>query len=157
MSQAEQFRKRCLSPFFRLFLLMRLPLAYLVGVKVKSFDSKEVRTTVKLNWLTKNPFKSLYFAVLQMAAELSTGLHLFQYLNKETQFSMLLVSVRSTFTKKAVGKIEFVCQEGIDAQEMVSKLMKTNEGITKIFKVIALNALQQEVATFEFEWSCKKR
>lgn len=157
MSQAEQFRKRCLSPFFSLFLFIRLPLAYFAGIKVKSFDNKEVRTTVKLNWLTKNPFKSLYFVVLQMAAELSTGLHLFQYLNKETQFSMLLVSVHSNFTKKAIGKIEFVCREGIAAQEMIRKVRESNEGETCIFEVTAYNSLQQEVATFEFEWSCKKR
>lgn len=157
MKTAEEFRKKALSPFFNLFLIQKLPLAFIAGVRLQLFNNELCSTSIKFRWINKNPFSSLYFAALQMAAELSTGLLLFQYLNKKQSFSMLLVSVKSTFTKKAVGKISFTCNQGQEVEKFVNSIMRSESGKTILLSVLAKNETSEEVAHFEFEWACKKR
>ncbi|MFN3640594.1 MAG: DUF4442 domain-containing protein, partial [Flavobacterium sp.] len=55
------------------FLFIKLPSAFWCGVRVKRISEKECVVTVKHRWFNQNPFKSMYFAVQAMAAELSTG------------------------------------------------------------------------------------
>ena len=59
---------------FRLFLLKNLPAAYFSGLKILSADSDRTVVSVPYRWLTRNPFRSIYFASLSMAAEMSTGI-----------------------------------------------------------------------------------
>ena len=62
------------SFLLRLSFLGSLPAAFFAGLKVKEITDEKVITVVKYSWFTKNPFRSIYFACLAMAAELSTGL-----------------------------------------------------------------------------------
>lgn len=55
------------------FIFFKLPSAFWCGVRAKSLDSDQCTVTVKHQWFNQNPFKSMYFAVQAMAAELSTG------------------------------------------------------------------------------------
>lgn len=152
----QAFRKKVNSSLFKLFLLQQLPMAFLAGVKIETFTAEHCTTSIRFKWLNKNPFRSLYFAVLEMAAELSTGLQLFQYINSENKFSMLLVANQAQYHKKAIGKIRFVCEEGSRVNEFVEQMMQSDEG-----SVIELNvkAYSQEelVAEFSYTWSCKKK
>ena len=56
-----------------LFLLFKLPSAFLTGVRTKSIDAQKCVVVVKHRWINQNPFKSMFWAVQGMAAELSTG------------------------------------------------------------------------------------
>ena len=58
---------------FNTFLMMKLPSAYLCGVRLKSVNNETCVTTVKYKWINQNPFNSMFWAVQGMAAELSTG------------------------------------------------------------------------------------
>ncbi len=55
------------------FLMLKLPSAWLCGVRVKAISDTNCSVGVKHKWINQNPFKSMYFAVQAMAAELSTG------------------------------------------------------------------------------------
>ena len=51
---------------------------------------KEATVLMKYKWLNTNPFRSVYFACLQMAAEFSTGIICMAYLkgtNKKNEHS----------------------------------------------------------------------
>ena len=50
--------------FFKLFLILKLPLAFLAGVKLKFLNDTQSTVQIKYNYLNKNPFKSIYFAAL---------------------------------------------------------------------------------------------
>lgn len=50
--------------FFKLFLILKLPLAFLAGVKLKFLNETQSTVQLKYNCLNKNPFKSIYFAAL---------------------------------------------------------------------------------------------
>src|SRR4051812_44984537 len=70
----KKFCDNLKNPFlFKLFLLAKLPLGFFSGMKVKEIDTHHCVATVPYGWMTRNPFKSTYFAALSMAAELSTG------------------------------------------------------------------------------------
>jgi hypothetical protein len=157
VTEAQKFRKKSLSPYFKLFLLAKLPLAFIAGIKMDQFNESICSTALTFRWINQNPFKSMYFAAMQMAAELCTGLLLFQHLNSKAKFSMLLVSVKSNFTQKAIGKIRFMCEEGDDAAVFINEVLNNAEGVSKVFKVNATNSKNEEVANFEFTWSCKKK
>ena len=95
---------------YNFFLFFNLPSAYWSGVRVKSIDDKTCLVKVRHNWFNKNPYKSIFWAVQGMSAELSTGLLLNQEIrNRKIKVSMLVISNSSKFFKKAVGKIIFKC------------------------------------------------
>ena len=69
--------------------------------------------SVKQKWFNKNPFRSIYFAILSMAAEMSTGvLCMGNIYKRKPAVSMLVVEQRGVFHKKATGKILFTCTDG---------------------------------------------
>ena len=68
------FQKTIKNPFlFRLYLLTRLPSAFFAGLKISDLEADTCTVTVRYKWFTRNPFRSIYFACLAMAAEMSTG------------------------------------------------------------------------------------
>ena len=107
--------------FFKLFLIFKLPLAFVAGVKLKSLNDTDSTVQLKYGYLNKNPFKSIYFAALSMAGELASGMLAasFTYKNKPV-ISMLVVGVNVEFSKKAVGLINFTCNQGKEIETIGS-------------------------------------
>ena len=69
--------------------------------RVKEISSKYCSTKVNLNWINKNPFKSIFWAIQGMAAELSTGVLIMQASKSfKCDISMLVINNKATFTKK---------------------------------------------------------
>ena len=142
---------------YNLFLLTKLPSAWFSGVRVRSIEEDKCIVDVKLKWFNQNPFKSMFWAVQGMAAELSTGIPIIHEVNnRKIKVSMLVTSNSSKFHKKAVGKITFTCSEG----EIAKQLIKST--INNITSRAWLKAKGHDeegdlVSGFEFEWSCKKR
>lgn len=138
------------------YLMLNLPSAWLCGVRVKEIDEESCTVEVKHSWINKNPFNSLYFAVQAMAAELSTGALVMQGVqNTPRKISMLVASNKSTFLKKATGKIKFTCYGGHLVPGMIDKAIETGEGQTFWMKSTAMNETGEQVAVFEFEWTIK--
>tara|TARA_R110002072_G_scaffold263061_1_gene421916 strand:- start:773 stop:1222 length:450 start_codon:yes stop_codon:yes gene_type:complete len=138
------------------FNMFKLPSAYLCGVRAKYIDSEKCIVTVKHKWINQNPFKSMYWVVQGMAAELSTGALLVAKTNESDKaISMLVASNNSTFTKKATGKITFICNEGKVIDKAIKKAIETGEGQTFWMQSIGTNEEGIEVSTFNFEWSVK--
>ncbi|HUH52059.1 MAG TPA: DUF4442 domain-containing protein [Flavobacterium sp.] len=140
------------------FLIFKLPSAYLSGVRVKSITDKQCLVSVKHRWINQNPFKSMYFAVQAMAAELSTGALVMAHIQKsQTKISMLVFSNKSSFTKKATGRINFSCDDGDKIALAIQKAIETKEGQTCWMKAIGVNQNGEQVSVFEFEWTIKVR
>ncbi len=52
------------------FTFFKLPSVYWLGIRVKSISEDTCTVKVKHRWINQNPFKSLFWAVQGMAAEL---------------------------------------------------------------------------------------
>ncbi len=71
--QFPAFKKIITHPVrFAFFKLIKLPAAFIAGLRVGYIDEKQTVILVKHGWLNQNPFKSMYFAVQAMAAEMYT-------------------------------------------------------------------------------------
>ncbi|SDR89410.1 DUF4442 domain-containing protein [Gramella sp. MAR_2010_147] len=138
------------------FLMLKLPSAWLCGVRVKHIDQTECVVSVTHRWINQNPFNSMYWAVQGMAAELSTGALVMDKIQESNQkISMLVAKNNATFSKKAKGKIRFSCYDGDKVNDALQKTIETGEGQTFWMKAIGLNEEGVEVSVFEFEWTVK--
>lgn len=138
------------------FLMFKVPAAFLCGVRMKEIDDTNARVGVTFKWINKNPFKSMYFAVQSMAAELTTGALLLKKLSeKEEKISMLVTGHSGKFHKKAIGKIVFECNNGSSIDDVLNEAIRTGEGQTIVLKSKGTDAQGDLVATYEFEWSIK--
>lgn len=138
------------------FLMFKLPSAFLCGVRLKDLTNDKAVVTVTHKWINQNPFKSMYFAVQSMAAELSTGALVIKRIQEcGSPISMLVTNHQGRFTKKAVGKIRFVCEDGNLINEVIEQAIKINEGQTVIMKSVGIDESGEQVSVYEFEWSLK--
>ena len=111
------------------FLLFKLPSAYFSGIRVTSINDKEAMASVKHQWINQNPFKSLYWATQGMASELVTGILVMKQIDKSGEkISMLVTKQNGSFTKKATGKITFICSDGDIIKKAIDKTIATGEG-----------------------------
>lgn len=141
---------------FNKFIWVKLPIAKIAGVKLHYYDEIKSQTQVKLGWLNQNPFKSMFWAVQGMAAELSTGVLCISKIQKSGyKISMLVVGLEAKFTKKAVGKITFNCNQGRELDEVLKKAIETGKGQTLQMKSIGLDEKGKQVSEFVFNWSFK--
>ncbi len=143
---------------FNTFLFFKLPSAFWCGVRVKLINKKQCVVSVKHRWVNQNPFNSMYFAVQAMAAELSTGaLVIDQIKQSNEKISMLVANNKSNFSKKATGRINFVCNDGHLIEEAIKKTIATGEGQTFWMKSVGTNHEGVQVSEMDFEWSIKRK
>ena len=138
------------------FLLFKLPSAYLTGVRLASIKDNSCTVKVKYKWINQNPFKSMFWAVQGMAAELSTGILVMKSIaSSGKKISMLVTNMNASFTKKATGKIQFDCIDGALIKKAIEKTIATGEGESFILTSEGKNEEGVTVSKFEFEWSVK--
>jgi hypothetical protein len=153
------FSRKISDPvYYRLFLLKKLPLVYFTGIRIKQLNETSCTTTARYSWLNQNPFHSLYFAVMQMAAELSTGvLCMGNIYNQTPAVSMLVVKTEGVYHKKATGKIRFTCNDGNVIADAVQQAKANAGGYPVRCYSVAVNEAGEIVAEFWITWSLKIR
>jgi hypothetical protein len=143
---------------FNSFLFFKLPSAWWCGVRVKHIDTTSCTVSVKHRWANQNPFNSMYFAVQAMAAELATGAMVIdQIRNSGAKVSMLVANNKGNFSKKATGRINFVCNDGHLIETALQKTIETGEGQTFWMKAIGTNEQGIQVSEMDFEWSIRRK
>ena len=138
------------------FLFFKLPAAFISGVRAKQIDADQCTVTVKHRWINQNPFNSMYFAVQAMAAELTMGALVMYHIQKSgKKISMLVANNKGNFTKKATGRITFICKDGHLIEEAIQRTIATGEGQTFWMKSIGTNEQGIQVSEMDFEWSVR--
>lgn len=143
---------------FKFYLLAKLPMGFLAGLKVDSLDEEKCQVSVPYKWLNQNPFNSMYFAVQSMAAELSTALPCLSEIQKSKKsIAFIIVENKAIFTKKAASRVQFSCSGVTLAAEAVKKAVETGEPLTQTFKTVGVQSNGDIVSEFHFTWSFKLR
>ena len=157
--QAEKYRGVVKSKFlFILFLMRSLPMGYLAGLRVKEFTAQKCSITVPYKWLNQNPFRSTYFAVLAMAAEMSSGMIAMMHTyNATPSISMLVTNIEGEFVKKATGLTTFTCESGDEIKAIIEECISTGEGRTLKCATIGRSESGEVEAKFIVTWSFKAR
>ncbi|HTL99230.1 MAG TPA: DUF4442 domain-containing protein [Holophagaceae bacterium] len=155
---AAALRRRILSPWkLKLFMLGKLPMGLLAGLRVTDFDERKAAVSLRFGYLTKNPFRSIYFACLAMAAELASGVQGIVISSDGPPVSMLVVGMEATFTKKAVGRVTFTCGDGEAIAGAIAGTRADGEGRTLPCTSVGRDEAGDEVATFRITWSFKAK
>jgi hypothetical protein len=156
---ASKLASRMRNPWLlRGFMLAKLPLALVAGLRVRELSQERCVVTVPYGWRTQNPFRSTYFAALSMAAEMSTGGPAMMAVElAASPVAMLIVNLEATFGKKATGLTAFTCEEVAKAFVAVAETLRTGEPATARMESVGRMKDGAEVARFVFTWSFKKR
>jgi acyl-coenzyme A thioesterase PaaI-like protein len=154
----QAFRQQVLNPLkLRLFLLRKLPLAWLAGLRLTALTSEAATVTIRYKYLTQNPFRSIYFAALAMAAELASGIQAMLHTQGGGPVSMLVVGLQAEFSKKAVGLITFTGPDGPAIAAAVAESRATGEGRTVVCTSTGRDEAGDVVAVFRVTWSFKAK
>lgn len=139
-----------------MFCFFKLPAVWWTGVRLRYIDEQKAVVTVRYRWINQNPFKSIFWAVQGMAAELATGAMVMGQIKKSgKKISMLVASNNANFSKKAIGKITFTCSDGNLIKQAINNTITTGEGQTIWMKSVGVNEEGIVVSTFNFEWTIK--
>jgi acyl-coenzyme A thioesterase PaaI-like protein len=143
---------------FNRFLFLKLPSAFLCGVRLMSLNKERAVVTVTLNFLNKNPFKSMFWAVQGMAAELATGAIILSEVRSSTvPISMLVTRNEAEFLKKAKGKITFTCTDVALVKNQFAKHLQSETGTRFWMQSEGVDEQGEVVSRFRFEWSVKAK
>ena len=139
-----------------LFMLLKLPLAYIGGVRVKTLSEEQATVKITHKWMNQNPFKSMFWAAQGMAAEMSTGVLVMKAIeDSKENTSMLVTHQEANFYKKATGEILFTCKGGDEIRKAIKMSKQSKEG--QVVQLIAEGKNEDGVVVskFNFEWSLK--
>lgn len=143
---------------FNWFLLTKLPMAFLAGLRIEEINEDKAVISIRYKYLTQNPFRSLYFACLAMAGELASGaLSLSCIYGSKPSVSMLVTHMEADFSKKAVGKIKFICNDGKLIANAIEESRRTGVGRTVIATSTGIDEAGDKVAEFRITWSYKAK
>lgn len=143
---------------FRMFLFLKLPAAFIAGVRIKDITEQRCLVSIPYKWLSQNPFRSTYFACLAMAAEMSTGALAMAHLYKrQPPVSMLVTKLSAEYYKKAVGQTVFTCEDGDKLNAAIEKAVVTGEGQEFTAQSTGRNLAGETVAVFFITWSFKAK
>lgn len=142
----------------KLYMLSKLPLGLIAGLRVDRYDAGGASVSVPYRYITKNPFRSVYFAPLSMAAELSSGLLALEAVQQaEKPVSMLVMEMHAYYLKKAKSRITFRCNDRQALQKTVAATLNSNEGQTFVSTVEGFDIQGNSVAKFEITWTFKQK
>lgn len=154
---ALSYQKKMSNPLYFWFgMLIKLPSAIFWKFRIKELDAEKCVVTIPFCWRTQNPFKSIYFAAMAGAGELTTGALCQLAISGLGKYSMLVVDFRAEYFKKANQKITFTCEQGQELFKLIESLQPNDTGkLTMISS--GKNPQGEEVARFYVTWSFKRK
>ena len=156
--RVKAIQKNSVSFKFKIYLMLKLPMGFLSGMRIRKLTEETCEVTVPYKWINKNPFKSTFWAVLGMAAEMNGAALLLQYTqNQSPSISTYPVTCEAEFVKKATDITTFKCNDGLMVKEKVLEAMKSAEGVTFETVMNGLNQNGELICKFKFLWSIKSR
>jgi hypothetical protein len=153
----NKFKSIITNPFlFKFFLFQKLSSAFFAGLSIHHFDADSCVVRIHLSWFNQNPFRSIYFAVEAMAAEMCSGMLAFSQIYQRTpKVSMLVEGMDATFFKKATGVVLFNCVQGKEIEMAVEEAIRTGESVKITSISLGKNLEGTVVAKFNMHWTFK--
>jgi len=139
---------------YTLFTFFKLPSVFWTGIRTTKVTDTSCEVSVKHRWINQNPFKSMFWAVQGMAAELTTGLLIMKGIKESNaKVSMLVLNNNANFSKKATGRITFACTQGEEISQLMDELIKSGTPKTIWMESVGTDEAGDVVSRFNFEWT----
>ena len=155
----ERYRKGMLNWLtFKVAMAYALPMGVISGMRITKIDDESCEVTVPYKFLNKNPFKTTYWAVLGMAAEMAGGAILLTYVrNCKPSIATFVVGCESKFVNRALGVSTFVCEDVQLFKNKIEEAVALDEPLTFDSTSIGYAKDGTVVSEFSFTWSIKPR
>jgi len=155
----DRIKKNFTNKFrFRLILKMILPMGHKSRMYIRDLTEESCTVAVPYNKRNSNPFKSTFWAVQGMAAEMSSGALLILYThNQPESVAMLVMGMEAGFVKKATDITTFVCNDGLKIKQAIADTIRTRQPELIECKMTGKNDAGDEISHFTFTWSVKAR
>ena len=139
---------------YTLFTFFKLPSVFWTGIRTTRVTDTTCEVSVKHRWINQNPFRSIFWAVQGMAAELTTGLLIMKGIKESNdKVSMLVLNNNANFSKKATGRITFSCTQGAEITQLMDELIKSGTPKTIWMESVGTDEAGDVVSRFNFEWT----
>ena len=135
-------------------MMRNLPMGLASGMAIEFLDPDRCRVILKDRFWIHNPFGSVFWAVMSMAAELSTGSLIYAWCSGN-DVKFILTGVEGKFIKKLRGRSFYICQSGQEVKQKLESLETAGDTCTVQLPVIAQDQAGLTVAEFQFTWSLK--
>ena len=112
----------------RLFGLIKIPLILFCRPQVISFTETSFEIKIKLNRRTRKHLNSMYFGVLSVGADITSGFLAMEHIRaSKSKISLIFKDFHADFLKRAEGDVHFKCVEGSAMHSLVQKSEETGE------------------------------
>ena len=147
--------KKIMSPIrFLLWTFWKFPASRFSGLRIDKLDSESCIVSIPGGWRSQNPFKSMYWAVQGMGAELSTGGYPLALVKSMPEKTRTLVAGQSAnFTKKARGRITFTCEDGNLARSAIEESIETGNPVNVDLTSTGRDSSGDIVSEWVFKWN----
>lgn len=155
----ERLRRRLLKPWaFKAYLLAKLPLAALAGLRLRHLDESSCSVRLPGGWRTRNPFGSTYFAAQAMAAEMSTGAPALMLVRAASgSVAVILTGIKAVFTERIQGESVFSFEDVGGLRAVVEAVARNGGSAVYTGRSTGRTADGTLAAEFDVTWSFKRR
>ena len=143
-----------------LFGLTQVPMIFYCRPKVVSISDRKLEIKIKLNRRTKNHLNSMYFGVLSVGADVTSGFLAMKLIQaSKSKINLIFKDFHADFLKRAEGDVHFICEDGIAIQNLVRKAEETGERQNLPVQIVAIvpKISDELVAKFVLTLSIKKK
>jgi acyl-coenzyme A thioesterase PaaI-like protein len=143
-----------------LFGLIQVPMIFYCRPKVVSISDRKLEIKIKLNRRTKNHLNSMYFGVLSVGADMTSGFLAMKLIQaSKSKINLIFKDFHADFLKRAEGDVHFICEDGIAIQNLVGKAEETGERQNLPVEIVATvpKISDEPVAKFVLTLSIKKK
>jgi hypothetical protein len=139
----------------RAFGLFKVPLLLMTSPRVIELTPQVCRLVIPYRKIVKNHLGSVYFGALAIGADAVIGMLAIDKIKRsETKVNLIFKSFKAEFLKRAEGDTIFICDKGLEIDEMLQETLASGERVNRIIPAVAcVNG--EEVARFELELSLK--
>lgn len=139
----------------KFFSITKVPMLFFTGAKIRQIDEKTCIVQMPFMKFVKNHLGSVYFGALAVGADACVGfLAADKIYDSDKKVNLIFKSFRAQFLKRAVGPVQFICDEGSLIAEMLKETVATGERVNKVIPARAM-VYDEIVAEFELELSLK--
>jgi acyl-coenzyme A thioesterase PaaI-like protein len=133
----------------RAFGFFKIPLLFMTSPKVLELSDRSCRVQIPLRKIVKNHLGSMYFGALAIGADTCVGMLAFEKIKKSNKpVQLVFKDFTIQFLKRAEGATVFVCDAGIEIQELIDKTIASGE---RQHRPIPGKALVGDVVVAEFQ------